>query len=162
MHRQKPLQISAFTDVFHEMESDDQLTLKVLRMKAITLLALVTMTRPSVLAPKGKQFNVRSQSFDPVIMSRDDVHFEDDGTMTVKFWSIKNDTNRQGFKVNVPPSNDTKCDQVQCLKTYIDRANQFTSDSYRPLFMALRPPFKAISADTVGNILEEAIAVSQS
>jgi len=123
MHRQKPLQISAFTDVFHEMESDDQLTLKVLRMKAITLLALVTMTRPSVLAPKGKQFNVRSQSFDPVIMSRDDVHFEDDGTMTVKFWSIKNDTNRQGFKVNVPPSNDTKCDPVQCLKTYIDRTN---------------------------------------
>ena len=62
--------------------------------------------------------------------------------------------------MNVPPSSDTKCDPVQCLKTYIDRTNQFKSDSYSLLFIALRPPYKAISADTDCTILEEAIALA--
>ena len=126
-------------------------------MKAITLLALVTMTRPSDIAPKGKVYNPTTKSMEPVVMSRDDVVFNNDGSMTITFWAIKNDTNRQGFEVNIPPSSESTIDPVECLKTYISRSEHCRTDHQRPLFVSLNAPYKAISADTVGNILENSI-----
>jgi len=106
MVRQKPMPIEAFVQLFDKMESNDKLTLNMLRMKAITLLAIVCMTRPSDLAPKGKNFDPQTNLLNPTFMSVDDVQFENDGSMTLHFWAIKNDTNRQGFEINIPPCQD--------------------------------------------------------
>jgi len=160
MVRQKPMPIEAFVQLFNKMESNEKLTLKMLRMKAITLLAIVCMTRPSDLAPKGKSFDPQTNLLNPTFMSVDDVYFENDGSMTLHFWAIKNDTNRQRFEINIPPCDDSSCDPISCLKMYIERTEQFRQGDYRPLFIALNAPYKHISADTVANILQDSITAA--
>ncbi|KAH3722254.1 hypothetical protein DPMN_065210 [Dreissena polymorpha] len=160
MVRQKPMPIEAFVQLFDKMESNDKLTLKMLRMKAITLLAIVCMTGPSDLAPKGKNFDPLTNLLNPTFMSVDDVHFENDGSITLHFWAIKNDTNGQGFEINIPPCDDSSCDPISCLKMYIERTEQFRQGDYRPLFLALNAPYKHISADTVANILQDSITAA--
>ena len=56
MARQKPMPIQAFRNLFHHMGPNEQLSISDLRMKTITLMALVFMTRPSDLAPKAHRF----------------------------------------------------------------------------------------------------------
>ena len=56
MKKNKPMPIQPLVDKFETMGDNSKLPMKQLRMKAVTLLALTTMTRPSDLAPKGKVF----------------------------------------------------------------------------------------------------------
>ena len=158
MKRQRPMPIDAFVNLFENLGSNTGLSLGDLRMKAITLLALCAMTRPSDLAPKGKVFRVEDRSTTSMAMRVSDITFEQDGTMTVCFHGIKNDTNRQGFEVNIPQNAENpQCDPVDCLKVYIERTQKFRSKDCDALFLTLRAPFHAISADTVANIMEDAI-----
>ena len=121
MKRQKPMTIEAFVTLFKNLGDNHCLSLQDLRIKAVTLLALCAMTRPSDIAPKGKLFNVESRSVIPMTMSRDDVIFETDVSMTVRFHGIKNDTKRQGFEVHIPANSENPiCDPVECLRIYIE------------------------------------------
>lgn len=52
---------------------------------------------------------------------------------------------------------NTVLDPVQCLKDYIHRTDSVRPRDTKPLFLSLNPPYKALKADTVGNILEDAI-----
>ncbi|XP_053378396.1 uncharacterized protein LOC128548064 [Mercenaria mercenaria] len=89
MKRQGPMPIEPFMDLFMKLGENGILTLRDLRMKAITLLALCAMTRPSDLAPKGKTFNVQEQTTFAMTMRKQDVTFKEDGSMTVQFHGIK-------------------------------------------------------------------------
>ena len=134
--------------------------MKSLRFKTVTLLALVLMTRPSDLAPKAKLFDPQSMTSKSVVLSVDDIHFNDQGSVTITFCGIKNDTQRQGFDVSIPPSSDIVLDPVSCLRTYIAKTVQYRKSQDNPLLISLKAPFKAISADTVGSILEESIRMA--
>ena len=82
-----------------------------------------------------------------------DIVFEADGSMTVHFHGIKNDTNRQGFEVNIPAYREHELfDPVSCLKTYITRTNSVRIDAGDALFATLKSPNKTISAETVASV----------
>ena len=153
MSSQKPMPISAFYQLFRMLG----LCLKSLRLKTVTLLALVLMPRPSDLAPKARLFDPQSMSSKSVVLSVDDIHFNEHGSVTITFWGIKNDTQRQGFEVSIPPSSDIIMDPVSCLRTYIATTVQYRKGPENPLLISLKVPYKAISTGTVGNILEESI-----
>jgi hypothetical protein len=69
----------AFADLFESWEDNSNLSTSDLRLKAITLLALSVMLRPSDIAPKGKQFSALDNSFSSIVFSTDQLVFRDDG-----------------------------------------------------------------------------------
>ena len=139
----------------------DELSLKDLRRKTVTLLALVFIARPSDLAPKGVVFNSKFLSVEKTVLSTNDIQFNDDGSLSVTFWGIKSDSKRQGFEVTVHPNkNDVLSDPVECLRLYVERPQEFMPKDTNPLFSTLKQPYHALSSDTIGNILEEAISAA--
>ena len=150
--RRPILPIEPFRIMFHSWPENKDISIKLLRMKAITLLALAYMLRPSDLAPTAVWFDPESGEQAKFILSVENVNFEADGSLTMTFHGIKNDTAREGFKVTIPASSESALDPVQCLKTYISRTEHLRSRS-QPLFLKLTKPYDAISAATVGNIL---------
>ncbi|GFN91423.1 reverse transcriptase/ribonuclease h/methyltransferase [Plakobranchus ocellatus] len=144
--RTKVMPTNNFVKLFKNWGANENLSLRRLRQKAVTLLALTAMCRPSDLAPR-------------VGFMRDQIHFNDDGSMTVLFYGIKNDTDRHGFEVRIGRSECVLTDPVLCLKDYIRRTNQNITESQKqPVFITLLPPFKALSAQSVGTILRQSIA----
>jgi hypothetical protein len=81
-------------------------------LKAITLLALTFMTRPSDLAPRAQVFYTSDNSVDMCVLLRDYVQLHHDKSMTITFFGVKNDTSRTVFEVRVPPSKDLKTEPV--------------------------------------------------
>ena len=57
MQHTKPMPIQPFINLFATFGDNDTMTLRRLRMKSLTLVALTCMTRPSDLAPKGVTLN---------------------------------------------------------------------------------------------------------
>ena len=161
MKRSRPMPIEAFVKYFRELGPESELSLKDLRRKTVTLLALIFMARPSDLAPKGVVFNSKTLSVEKMVLSTNDIQFNDDGSLSVTFWGIKNDSKRQGFEVTVHPNkNDVLSDPVKCLELYIEKTREFRPKDTNPLFITLKPPYHAITSDTIGNILEEAISAA--
>ena len=58
MQRSRVMDVSAFTRMFRSWQCNDALSLKQLRIKTITLLAIVLMLRPSDIAPKATSFDI--------------------------------------------------------------------------------------------------------
>ena len=161
MKRTRPMPVEAFVKYFRELGPDCKLSLKDLRRKTVTLLALVFMARPSDLAPKGVVFNSKTLSVEKTMLSTSDIQFNEDGSLSVTFWGIKNDSKRQGFEVTIHPNkNDNLSDPIKRLRLYIERTQEFRPKETNPLFITLKPPYHAISSDTIGNILEEAISAA--
>ena len=161
MKRSRPMPVQPFIDLFTSWGNNDTLTLKQLRMKAITLLALVCMTRPSDLAPKGVLLNTLDLTVNSIVLSLDNVEFLPDKSLTILFFGIKNDTSRSGFEVNIPQnSNNHYIDPVSCLQCYIHRTQSVRPSDTKPVFLSLKAPFKAISSSTVANILDEVITLA--
>ena len=126
MQRTRPMPVQPFSDLFVTFGDNDTMTLRQLRMKALTFVALTCMTRPSDLAPRGVTLNKTDLSINNSVSTVDNVGFHDDKSMTIHFFGIKNDTSRSGFEVNIPPTNDNpRMDPVSCLKTYIDRTTEY-------------------------------------
>lgn len=143
------------------MGKNVELSLKQLRMKALALLSLVCMSRPSDLAPRGVYFDPKNLSVHNIILSLDNIQFLPDGSLTIHFFGIKNDTTRSGFEVNIPANIDSEVmDPVACLRVYIDRTASVRPVDTRPLFITLNAPYKAISSNTVSNILDEVIQLA--
>ena len=151
--------IAPFRDLFMGWPDNHKLSIKDLRLKAITLLALTLMLRPSDIAPKSVYFDAVSNTSKPVIFSTDNLCFAE-GNLTVTFHGIKNDTSRSGFEVTIPSSVEEKLDPVQTLHSYIEKTQKYRPEVVKPVFLSLNPPFKAITAPTVSKIMEEAIKLA--
>ena len=158
--RSNILPIQPFNNIFLSWHTNEHLTLKCLRLKTITLLAFSFMLRPSDIAPKGVIYDDDSNAFNQLIFGRRQVQFNVDGSLTLIFMGIKNDTSREGFQVTIPKSNNDKLDPVGALKTYMERTKSPNSTPSDPVFVSLNRPFGPISAKTVASILNEAIKLA--
>lgn len=131
--------IKPFITLFEQWGENVSLNLKRLRQKCITLLALSAMCRPSDL-----------------IFKRNECVFNTDGTVTLTFFGIKNDKDRQGFEVRIQPSFNTLCDPVKCLENYVERTRHMT-DPDGPLFLSIRPPHVGIGVSAISDDLRNSI-----
>ena len=119
------------------------------------------MLRPSDIAPHSVKINPQGTT-SKRIFSADQVTF-DDGMKSVGlvFMGIKNDTDRSGFQVKLPAAPQKALDPVSTLKCYMDRTDHIRSSvPGKPVFLTLQAPYTALSADSVGNILEDAISLA--
>ena len=149
----------AFTKLFQDWPDNEELSLKMLRLKAITLLALACMTRPCDLAPHGVFFDKDTLQVQPLQFTTDQITFNADGSMSLKFFGIKNDSDRSGFEIKIPKALNCKADPVACLRCYIDRTAKQRPSS-KPVFISLVAPFKGIVSGTIASILNEAISLA--
>ena len=149
------LPVQAFHLLFNTWEHNERLSLADLRLKAITLLALSLMLRPSDIAPKGEVFNSFSGESSNFILTTDMLNFSNDG-VSITLMAIKNDSSRDGFEIFLPSIQNSKLDPVQTLKDYIRKSEPFRSDG--AVFISLKRPFNALSASSVAKILDCSIA----
>lgn len=156
MSKTKLLPIKNFTQLFMSWVDNSHLSIKSLRLKCLTLLALCLMLRPSDVAPKGVQFNASDMTVDKLIFSKNMVSFQED-SMLIWLHSIKNDTSRKGFEVSVPRASVKKLDPVDCLQYYIEKTDCHRSVENNAMFLGLNKPHKALSSSAVAGILPEAI-----
>lgn len=159
MERTPILPIEPFVLMFKEWAENDMLPIADLRLKVITLMALTLMLRPSDIAPRSVHYDSSSDTTTHTTFSRDQLRFREDGSVDVVFHGIKNDTDRKGFQCSMFPHQDRKLDPVGALEVYLHRTGLQLpkGEAVRPVFLSLNRPFHAISADTIGSILKEAI-----
>ena len=151
--------VAPCVSLFEQWGDNAQLDTKKLRLKAIVLPALAVMARPSDLAPKAVLFNGKEEQ--QVLLSRDQVSFLPDGSMSIKLLGTKNDTQRKGHEIVLPPASNKVMDPAQCLMVYIERTTlerQIAPGC--PLFVTLNKPYKAISAKTVADVLSQGIQLA--
>ncbi|GFO31079.1 integrase [Plakobranchus ocellatus] len=125
------------------LKNHRDLCLKKLRQKAITLLALAAMCRPSDLAPRVGLF-------------RNQVLFKPNGCLAAQFFGTKNDSDRHGFEVQIDPSSNPLTDPVSCLREYIEKTKIHVGVT-GPLFVNTTPPYMAMSAASVSSVLRDSI-----
>ena len=77
--------IQLFSGLFVTFGDNDTMTLRQLRMKALTLVALTCMTRPSDLASRGVTLNKTNLSINNIVLTVDNVEFCDGKSMTIHF-----------------------------------------------------------------------------
>ncbi len=153
--------IQPFTDLFGGWSSNDNLSLKCLRLKTLCLLALVLMLRPSDVAVKSQGFDSELCVPSQMVFSEHQVTFNPDGTLSVCFHGIKNDYDRDGFVVTIPPASSEKLDPVSCLQEYMLRTESIRqSIPDLPVFITLTKPYRAMSASSISAVLHEAIVLS--
>ena len=145
--RTKILPIQLFVSLFKKWGENDNLSLKQLRQKAITLLAFAAMCRPSDIAPKIGFF-------------RHQLKFNDDGSLTINFFGTKTDSSRTGHEILIKKSSDHIICPVKTLQAYLCRTEQFVKEQNAPVFLTLNMPYAALSAagvaDTLNKSIEEA------
>lgn len=148
--------VNAFHKLFSHWLCDEKLTLKDIRMKAITLMALAFMLRPSDIAPKAMYMH--NDTMTRLSFSQQHVTFHEDGGMSVSFHGIKNDYHRDGFVIRLPPGSDPKLDPSTTLKHYMSRtALQRLASTDGAVFLTLKQPFHGITSSTISEVLCDAI-----
>lgn len=153
------LPVKPFHDLFASWPENSELSIKNLRLKTITLLALVAMLRPSDVAPHAKVYNPETGAVQPLLFTLSQVQFEEDGSMTINFHGIKNDYKRDGFQVRITPSVDPHLDPVATLQCYINRTAQ-QRPAEGPVFISLTSPYQGITSSTVSRVLEQSIQIA--
>ena len=99
--------VSYFVNMFRSWDTDDHLSVKMLRMKCIVLLALCLMLRPWDIAPRAAQFSPgQSGSRSALTFSEKQILFLEDGSAKVTFFGTKNDSQRTGFECHLQPHAD--------------------------------------------------------
>ena len=157
--RTKVMPLQPFTVLFQGWNSDETISIKDLRLKAVTLMTISFMARPSDLAPHAEQYDSTTGEVSACHLTRNRINFHSDGSVTIFMFGIKNDTNRSGFEVRIPASINDKVDVVQTLKTYIHRTEKDV-DSQGPVFISLKAPFRGLTSDGIRRILAEAIELA--
>ena len=157
--RTKVMPVEPFHILFESWKDNNELPVKMLRLKCIVLLALAFMLRPSDIAPKAMAYDCDSDSFKLFVFSRSQVTFSDEG-VRIMFFGIKNDSSRDGFEVCIPSCDNVKLDPVSALHVYMSKTKHLVSGDSHPVFIGLNRPYNAISAATVGSILAEAISLA--
>ena len=145
-----------FSDCFVKWDNHS-IAIKELRLKCIALLALVTMLRPSDIAPKAVFIDEFGNEHNYVFTS-DQVIFNEDNSMSLVIHGNKNDSNRSGFVIDVAPSCEENVCPVRAMKCYLDRTNNFRKPN-GPVFISLKHPYGALSSQAITSILNEAINV---
>lgn len=154
--RSKVMPIKPFHELFSTWPSNEDLSIKDLRLKSVTLLALAAMLRPSDIAPRGVKYDPINNTVSHILFNRDQVQFNDDGSALIKFLGTKNDGHRDGFEVLLPCHQNAHVDPVKALQVYMLR----TSAPDNAVFVSLTGSHKAVEASTIGSILEEAIKLA--
>ena len=90
-------------------------------------------------------------------MTTDQLQFQADGTLQVTFLGVKNDAQRTGFQVSLPPNPNQAADPVNALRVYLDRTDSLRCTVSKPVFLSLVRPHAALSAGSVSTVLQEAI-----
>ena len=156
--RSSVMPVSAFTQLFSAWPDNEELAIGKLRMKALALLALTLMLRPSDVAPKAVKFDPVSHSATTIVFSVNHICFNDDGSLSATFFGIKNDTDQSGSEVKLPPTKVKRLDPVGTLRCYVERTAAIRSQSSdNAVFLPLQAPFHAIKASTISTILVDAI-----
>lgn len=149
--------VEPFNTTFQSWADNTTLDLKLLRIKAITLLALSAMLRPSDIAPKGVFWDDVSHSEHQLLFTCDHVKPLPDGAIELSLFGIKNDRQRTGFQVVVQPHSNAKLCAVAALQTYMNRTQQFRSAANNGVFLALKAPHKPLAACGIAKDMEAAI-----
>ena len=89
LQRSRVMEVTAFVRMFQAWAPNGDLSVKQLRLKALTLLAIALMLRPSDVAPMARHFDACSEVSSRFIMSTDQVTFCEDGSMKMTFLGIK-------------------------------------------------------------------------
>ena len=139
--RTKIMPIQNFMIMFEKWDENQNLQTDRLRQKAITLFALAAMCRPSDMAPAKGFF-------------RDQIEFKNDGSLVVRFFSIKNDQDRHGMEVKIDPTNNIKTDPVSCLMQYCERTQG--NMAKQPVFVT-NDGIKGLTARAIADILGQSI-----
>ena len=103
--RTKIMPVESFVSLFSKWNDNHILSIACLRQKAITLLALTALCRPSDIAPQA-------------IFRRSQIIQNSDSSLTLRFFGIKNDRKREGFEVCLHKADNKKVDPVECLLIY--------------------------------------------
>ena len=153
--------VQSFSKLFASWNTNDMLTIKDLRLKAITLMALAFMLRPSDIAPRAVTMLDTQESFSHLTFTQQHVTFHDDGSMTITFHGIKNDYHRDGFVITMPPGSNSNLDPAHTLKQYMSRTatHRLTSPD-GAVFLTLHRPYHAISSTTIAGVLAESIKLA--
>ncbi len=148
LKRTEIMPVAPFLQLFRDWVENSSLTLLDLRTKAVTLLSLCAMLRPSDIA-------IRSG----YVFKRSMVRTLPDGHLEIYLHGIKNDYKRDGFRLVLPCASDAQVCPVLALTVYMARtaiqSRVKTGDG--PVFMTIKPPFKALCAGEIGHILSMAI-----
>ena len=147
-----------FRELFNQWPGNAELGVKELRLKTITLMALLLMLRPSGIAPKAVHFDGNSASASQFVFSTSHIQFCDGGA-NITFHGIKNDTSRSGFSVFLQPTGDDKLKPVLALQEYIARTNNHRPDG-NSVFLSRTSRYKAIAAGTVATVLNDAMKLA--
>ena len=116
------------------------------------------MLRPSDVPPKGRHLTDEGIC-QPLVMTVDQLTFNEDGSCVIMFHGIKNDYKRDGFEVVLQPCSEPRLDPVLTLKNYIERT-KYIRTKPNAVFLSLKSPFQPLSARTVARILEKAIILA--
>ena len=158
MRISKVMPVEAFCELFSSWSENEGLTIKELRLKAVTLLALTVMLRPSDIAPKSVIYQADCDTVRRSVFSTDHISITNDGSVKLCFFGIKNDTRRQGFTVTLPKAADVKVDPVSALSSYIERTDVYRKDiPGKPVFISLSTPYRALTSGSIADVLSEAI-----
>jgi integrase len=161
MEKSKVMPVKAFTDLFKSWPDNQRLSIRDLRLKAITLMAIVLMLRPSDIAPKGvKNITSESVGVTKLVFSTDHIKCLPDGGMLISFFGTKNDSTRTGFEVHMPPSTDAEVDPCLTLREYITRTDNIRPKPDNPVFLTLKKPYRALDASTISDIMNESIKLA--
>lgn len=144
--RTKIMPIKPISDLFSSWPDNEQLTIKQLRQKTISLLSLGMMARPSDLAP--------SMGF-----SRNQIKFNNDRSMTLTLCGIKNDSDRHGFEIKIDSASNPKVDPVSALQHYLGRTASSTH-SDGPVFLTCKTPVQPLNARGVSQDLSDVIRLA--
>lgn len=142
-----------FVDLFMGWPDNKQLALEKLRMKTIVLMALCLMLRPSDIAPRAVK--IEKKSVVKHIFSMDRLTFLQDWSVEVYLAEIKNDYNRDGFRVFMRSSSVAQVCPVDTLRIYPMRTGGM--EVSRPVFSPLKYPFDALSSTSIAKIMSDAI-----
>lgn len=159
--RSKVMPIAPFRDLFQSWSDNSELPVKDLRLKAITLFSISAMLRPSDIAPCGMKFEPSHSNSRKMVFSTNNISFAEDGTATINFHGIKNDTTREGFVVSLQPHSNKKLDPIQTVKDYITKTQPLRESVMgSPVFLTLTEPIHALSAQGVATVLSKAIQLA--
>lgn len=157
--RSAVLPIQPFHDLFLRWPDNELLSIKDLRLKCITLLAFVTMLRPSDIAPRAQVFHPILDTVENVTFNVSQLDFHDDGSLSIMFHGIKNDYLRDGYSIHVPASSQVKLDPVRALRVYVAKTAEHRAGQ-GPVFLTLARPFKALSSSSISKVLQSAISLA--
>jgi len=159
--KSKVMPVSAFNKLFSSWKSSEELSIQELRLKALTLLSLSLMLRPSDVSPNGVVYNPDTGGVEQLTFSTSDITPNDDGSLSITFLGIKNDTHREGFSVSLQPCDQEELDPVQALLSYINKtADQRTQVTGAPVFLSLNRPYKQLSGQGIAQVLNKAIEMA--